>query len=73
MPTQRPFRACGVIDRPRSDLTPGAERLPAELERRITAIEAHSAAADFDAVSWAWMLLLGVALPAVLLVVGWVL
>ena len=63
----------GVVELPRARSAPGSEQLPAELENRIAAIEAHSASADFDAASWAWMLLLGVALPAVLLVAGWVL
>jgi hypothetical protein len=45
--------------------------LAAELAARLAAVEAHGAGADFDAVSWAWMLLLGVVLPAVLLAIGW--
>lgn len=49
------------------------EALPAELERRIAAIAPHAATADFDAASWFWMLLLGVALPIALLIVGWLL
>ena len=61
MQMQRPTLATDLVE------------LPAELEDRIAAIEAHSASADFDAASWAWMLLLGVALPAVLLVAGWML
>ena len=46
-------------------------RLPPELAARLAAVEAHGADADFDAVSWAWMLALGLVLPAVLLAVGW--
>lgn len=45
--------------------------LPPELAARLAAVEAHGADADFDAVSWAWMLALGLVLPAVLLAVGW--
>jgi hypothetical protein len=45
--------------------------LPQELEARLSALEAGTAQADFDAFSWFWMLLLGALLPAVLLVVGW--
>lgn len=48
------------------------EVLPAELERRIHALErAPEAARDFDAFGWAWMMLLGVALPVLLLIIGW--
>ena len=46
--------------------------LSAELEQRIAALESASATgADFDATSWAWLLILGVLLPIALLVVGW--
>ena len=45
--------------------------LPAELEARLAAAAAGAAARDFDAASWAWMLLLGAALPAALIVAGW--
>jgi hypothetical protein len=42
-----------------------------DVEARLAAVEAHGAGADFDRASWVWMLLLGVALPAVLLALGW--
>lgn len=45
--------------------------LPAELEARLAAVEAAAGARDFDAVSWFWMILLGVVLPAALIVAGW--
>jgi hypothetical protein len=45
---------------------------PPELEARLRAVEAAAGDADFDGRSWFWMLLLGVVLPAVLIVVGWV-
>ena len=45
--------------------------LPADLEARLAAVEAASVAADFDRSSWFWMILLGAALPAVLILVGW--
>jgi hypothetical protein len=45
--------------------------LAPELEARLATVEAHGAHADFDRASWVWMVLLGVALPAVLLVIGW--
>lgn len=48
-----------------------AQALPPELEQRIVALEASSGLErDFDAHSWLWMLILGVILPAVLIVVG---
>ena len=47
------------------------EMLAPDLQRRLATVEIHGAAADFDAWSWAWMLLLGVVLPAVLLAIGW--
>lgn len=46
-------------------------RLPAELARRIEALEEQTAAEDFDRVSWLWLLVLGVLLPIALLVLGW--
>jgi hypothetical protein len=60
-----------VTDSPiRPGGTAGAELAP-DFEARLAAVEAHGAGADFDRASWVWMLLLGVVLPAVLLVVGW--
>jgi hypothetical protein len=64
-------RARGVTDpRARSDAATGTGLAP-DLEARLTAVEAHGASADFDRASWAWMVLLGLVLPAVLLAVGW--
>ena len=45
--------------------------LPAELERRIDALERIRGGEDLDARSWAWLILLGAVLPALLLVIGW--
>ena len=46
--------------------------MPPELERRIDVLEGDAAAErDFDARSWLWLILLGVALPVVLLILGW--
>lgn len=50
---------------------PGPAPLPPELEARLPAVEEASVGADFDGPSWFWMLLLGIALPAVLIVAGW--
>ncbi len=47
------------------------EMLAPDLHRRLAALETHGTTADFDASSWAWMMLLGVVLPAVLLAIGW--
>ena len=50
----------------------GADRLPPDLEARIVALEAVSGQTqDFDARSWAWLVLLGVILPIALLLIGW--
>jgi hypothetical protein len=45
-------------------------RLSPELEARIAALEGDNEPSDFDARSWAWMILFGVVLPLVLLVIG---
>jgi hypothetical protein len=45
--------------------------LPPELEARIAAFEVGAPRSDFDGASWFWMILLGVAMPAVLLALGW--
>jgi hypothetical protein len=46
--------------------------LPDELARRVEALVDESAqGADFDAVSWFWLLLLGLVGPIVLIVLGW--
>jgi hypothetical protein len=56
---------------PRSSRS-AAERseLPAELEHRLAALEQHGTR-DFERRDVAWMLILGVALPVLLIVVGW--
>jgi hypothetical protein len=49
-----------------------ADELPPELQARITALEDPARqGSDFDAVSWAWLILLGVVIPMALLVWGW--
>jgi hypothetical protein len=45
-----------------------------ELEDRIARLEGDlrvAADADFDGVSWGWIIALGAVLPAVLLLAGW--
>jgi hypothetical protein len=62
-PMRRPFQASRVSDT-RELLTP-------ELEARVAALEAGASDADFDAMSWVWMMLFGIALPVSLIVLGW--
>ncbi|MBS0374424.1 MAG: hypothetical protein JSR73_07560 [Proteobacteria bacterium] len=47
--------------------------LPPALAERLAAAERDSADRDFDATSWAWMLILGALLPLVLIMAGWLL
>jgi hypothetical protein len=50
----------------------GTQNIPAELERRIKALESPSGQGeDFDGSSWFWLLFLGVALPVLALIIGW--
>jgi hypothetical protein len=75
MPTAKRSPAGPVTDRTESDIAPQApalpSALPAELEARIAAFENAAPASDFDGASWFWMILLGIAVPLVLLAVGW--
>jgi hypothetical protein len=49
-----------------------ADELPPGLRERIEALEDPAGqGSDFDAKSWAWLLLLGVAMPLALLLWGW--
>ena len=50
---------------------PKPAALPADLETRIAAFESTPPRGDFDTASWFWMILLGVAIPLLLLAVGW--
>jgi hypothetical protein len=45
--------------------------VPPDLEARIAAFESAAPPGDFDRASWFWIILLGVALPLVLLAAGW--
>ncbi len=49
----------------------GRAALPPELEARISALESAASDRDFDALSWFWMILFGIMLPAALIVLGW--
>lgn len=49
------------------------QQMPAELERRISTLEsAGGEGEDFDGTSWFWLIVLGIALPIVALILGWV-
>jgi hypothetical protein len=45
--------------------------LSRDLEARLTQAEAAARHNDFDALSWFWMILLGMLLPAALILAGW--
>ena len=45
--------------------------LPDALDARLREVEAASPSTDFDAVSWFWMILLGLLLPLGLITYGW--
>ncbi|MGC1523402.1 MAG: hypothetical protein WA803_17800 [Steroidobacteraceae bacterium] len=63
----KPIPAAPVAE-PGSALPPA---LPPELEARIEEFERAARRPDFEAAGWFWMMLLGVAIPLVLLIVGW--
>ena len=65
------FQAAQVTDPVAVDIPPHAPGLPPQLEARIAAFERAPPTADFDAASWFWMILLGLAIPLLLLAVGW--
>jgi hypothetical protein len=76
MPTRRHSRAKTLADPEYSAIREQAPQeqapaLPPELEARIAALEAAESRADFDVSGWFWMILLGFAIPAALLIVGW--
>jgi hypothetical protein len=45
--------------------------LPRELDARLAEVESAARHNDFDSSSWFWMILLGVVVPAGLIVAGW--
>jgi hypothetical protein len=47
------------------------DSMPAELERRIEALEQEHLGCDLDRASWMWLALLGLLLPLGLIVLGW--
>ena len=60
-----------MIDPAQGNIPPQAPALPPQLEARIAVVESAATTSDFDASSWFWMILLGVAIPLILLAVGW--
>ena len=54
-----------------SQVPPQPSASPPQLEARIAALEKAAQSSDFDAASWFWMALLGIAIPLALLAVGW--
>ena len=52
-------------------LTLMADQLPTELARRIEALEREGGEGDLNLRSWFWLISLGVATPAALLLWGW--
>jgi hypothetical protein len=71
MPMRRPSPVIRVTDAGQNAGQIEAPALPPELEARIASLEAHAARADFNASGWFWMILFGIAIPLVLLAVGW--
>jgi hypothetical protein len=67
IPMPKPFPANPMIEP--AELRPPA--VPRDLEARIAAFERAPPADDFDAASWFWMILLGVAIPLIMLAAGW--
>jgi hypothetical protein len=60
-----------MTDPAQSQVPPHPPALPPQLEARIAVLEKAAPTADFDAASWFWMFLLGIAIPLILLAVGW--
>jgi hypothetical protein len=71
IPMPKRSRAPSMTEPADGNIPPQTPGLPPQLEARITAFERAAPAADFDAASWFWMILLGAAIPLLLLVVGW--
>ncbi len=60
-----------MVDSKRRDGPLQAPPLPPELEARIAAFEHAKPTPAFGLISWLWMIALGAALPAALLLIGW--
>jgi len=71
IPMPNPIPAAPVADFESAPAPAPPPSLPPELEARIVEFERAAPRPDFDAASWFWMIFLGIALPLVLLIVGW--
>jgi hypothetical protein len=71
IPTQKRIPARAVADLPAGSRPSQPPAKPPDLEARIAAFESVATTGDFDRASWFWIILLGVALPLVLLAIGW--
>jgi hypothetical protein len=60
-----------MTDPAEGNIPPQAPALPPQLEARIAVVENAAPTSGFDAAGWLWMILLGVAIPLILLAVGW--
>jgi hypothetical protein len=60
-----------MTDPAQSQVPPQRPAWPPQLEARIAALEKAAPPSDFDASSWFWIFLLGIAIPLILLAVGW--
>ena len=70
-PTQRHFPVNPLPEPVHKSREAPASALPAELEARLAALETGAARSDFDGMSWFWMILIGIAIPILLLAIGW--
>jgi hypothetical protein len=71
MPTPKRSPAAVMTDPATGNGPLPSPLLPPDLEARLAAFESAAPPGGFDAASWFWMLLLGVAIPIGLLVLGW--
>jgi hypothetical protein len=71
IPMPRRSRVAPMHEPTDGNIPPQTPKLPPQLEARIGAFERAAPAPEFDAASWFWMMLLGVAVPLLLLAVGW--
>jgi hypothetical protein len=67
----KPIPAAPVADAASAPAPALPPPLPPELEARIEEFERAAPRPDFDGASWFWMMLLGIAIPLALLIVGW--
>ena len=71
IPTQKRFPATAMTDRSATGNPSQSLELPPDLEARIVAFESAVPPGGFDGAGWFWIILLGIALPLMLLAAGW--